>query len=324
MLALSLAITAGVSRGDGNEGTLCVMAKQKCISGDASCVDWRRLVSGFHPACDLSPAGLASFVAALEGPGAQPRKASPTRVGGASDLAQRPPAQQQQPVGVNPTDDPELKCIEGVNSRPTIGELASKFPYATMHPTFAMLADQTIVTPHQKQLLADWFDARERCSALGDSWRNGKFPPEWNQMILDSWVSIREIGLRLYTGTISFGQANQEIDKARRTAQAIAESLVEKYRNDAVLAAQRRQEEDAAKRASVARADAEAAARIEQMERIAAAQEQAARAAACLAARQQTANDNANAANSNASRTAIIAFGLMAVADGINEAKACN
>ena len=164
--------------------------------------------------------------------------------------------------------DPSAQCSIDLTSKPEFADIRDKLPIGDLREiTFAMLANDALPSARERDGIAAWFAGREECRKVGESFRQANYPPEVNNQLTVSLTAFNEIGVDLYKGRISYGEANKRFGAARDELVTKITDIVQQYKKEiaaaqAQAAAQQSQAESqrlqAASQESQAAAQAEA------------------------------------------------------------------
>ena len=136
--------------------------------------------------------------------------------------------------------DPSAQCSKDLATQPQFSELRGKIPLADSRDiTFAMLANDALPTKPERDAIAAWFSGLEQCKSVGESFRQANYPPEVNDQLIASITALNEIGVDLYKGRISFGEADKRIANVRDQLTAKVTEIVQQYKKE--IEAQRTQ-----------------------------------------------------------------------------------
>jgi hypothetical protein len=112
----------------------------------------------------------------------------------------------------DPEMDPSATCSLDLAKKPELAQISDKLPLGdASNITFAMLANDSVPTPQEQREIAKWFEGREECKKLGESYRLTHYPPEINIQLDQTMSAINMIGVDLFKSKISYGEANKRI-----------------------------------------------------------------------------------------------------------------
>jgi hypothetical protein len=159
-----------------------------------------------------------------------------------------------------PEVDPSAQCIMDLPNKPEYSLIRDKVPLGDpRNITFAMLASDAVPTVTERKEIAAAFAAREECGKLGESFRQTHYPPEVNSLIQTSLTTVDLIGVDLYKGKITYGDANKRWAAARDDLTFKLTTIVQAYKKE-IEAQQVKAAELAAQRAQAANQERQAAA----------------------------------------------------------------
>lgn len=159
--------------------------------------------------------------------------------------------------------DPSAQCSLDLATKPDFALIADKLPIGGRKISFAMLANDTVPTSLERTEIAALFQANEDCGKVGESFRQANYPPEVNSELMVTLTANDLVGVDLYKGRISYGEANKRlasirddlISKMTTTVQQYKKELAEQQARTAAAQAQAR---DRAFQASIQEQQAEA------------------------------------------------------------------
>jgi hypothetical protein len=111
--------------------------------------------------------------------------------------------------------DPSAQCVLDLATRSDFSHISDRLPVGDNDMTFAMLASEAVPTVAERSEIATWFAAKEECGKLGETYRQTHYPPEVNSQLEVSLTAISLIGVDLYKGKITYGEANKRLAAAR-------------------------------------------------------------------------------------------------------------
>jgi len=100
-----------------------------------------------------------------------------------------------------------------------------------------MLADETRPNPKERKEIGDWFDRREECVKAGEALHQAQWPPELYQLAQEGSSGFKSIGVDLYNGKITFGEANKQIEQFGNSIKERMIPIIKQYQ--AEIAAQK-------------------------------------------------------------------------------------
>jgi hypothetical protein len=167
-----------------------------------------------------------------------------------------------------------LTCMRTLARDPQYAEISAKLPLQDMNTiTFSMLADQSRPTLKERKEITGWFDERDQCWKTQEAALQSQWPPELFQLSNEGSAGIKSIGVELYNGKITFGEANKQIEQLGNTIKARMIPIIKQYQ--AEIAAQKADAES--KREAAAQVAAREQTQYEAQIRSDAAQDQAVR-----------------------------------------------
>ncbi len=153
--------------------------------------------------------------------------------------------------------DPSAQCSKDLATKPEFSLLVDKLPVGdARNITFAMLASDAIPTTEERNAIAALFAANEQCGKLGESYRLTNYPPEINSQLLATMTAINLVGVDLYKGKITYGEANKRLAAIRDDTISKFTIIVQQYKKElddhqAKAAALQAQAQDRALQASI-------------------------------------------------------------------------
>jgi hypothetical protein len=136
--------------------------------------------------------------------------------------------------------DPSVQCSLDMAGKPEFSQLSGKLPVGDIRDiTFAMLASDAKPTIEERNEIAALFAAKEQCGKLGESFRQAHYPPEVNNQLDASITAFKLIGVDLYKGEISYGEANKRMATVRDDLVSKLAIIVQAYKKE--MEAQRAQ-----------------------------------------------------------------------------------
>jgi hypothetical protein len=136
--------------------------------------------------------------------------------------------------------DPSAQCTTDLAKKPDFAHVVDKLPLGGGREiTFAMLANDAVPTVQERGEIGAFFTAWEECGKLGESFRQAHYPPEVNNQLAVSLTAMKEIGVDLYKGRVSYGDANRRFATVRDGLVTKVTEFVQQYKKD--LEAQRAQ-----------------------------------------------------------------------------------
>lgn len=131
-----------------------------------------------------------------------------------------------------------LTCMRTLARDPQYAEISAKLPLQDMNTiSFSMLADQSLPTTKERKEITGWFDERDQCWKTQEATLQSQWPPELFQLSNEGSAGIKSIGVELYNGKITFGEANSRIQQLGNSIKARIIPIVKQYQAD--IAAQK-------------------------------------------------------------------------------------
>jgi hypothetical protein len=129
--------------------------------------------------------------------------------------------------------DPSAQCSIDLATKSEFSHLADKLPLGDGDaPTFAMLANDNVPTAQEREEIAAWFAGREACKQVGASFRQSHYPLEVNNQLDITLTAINEIGVELYKGRITYGEANRRITAQYQDLMVKATAIIQQYKKE--------------------------------------------------------------------------------------------
>lgn len=126
-----------------------------------------------------------------------------------------------------------LTCVRVLARDPQYAEISTKLPLQDLNTiSFGMLADQSRPTPQERKEIANWFDERDQCWKSNEPAIQTQWPPELFQLSNEANAGIKAIGVELYNGKITYGQANKQIEQLGNSIKARIIPIVKQYQAD--------------------------------------------------------------------------------------------
>ena len=170
-----------------------------------------------------------------------------------------------------PEVDPSAQCSIDLATKPEFSHLADKLPLGDGNaPSFAMLANDAVPTAQERNEIAAWFAGREACKQVGESFRQSHYPPEINSQLDITLTAINEIGVELYKGKITYGEANKRIAAQYQDLMVKATAIIQQYKREIEASrteAAQAQAQDQDKKLQAANQQSQAAAQAEEQRR---------------------------------------------------------
>jgi hypothetical protein len=147
-----------------------------------------------------------------------------------------------------------LSCVGVLSRDPRYAEITAKLPLRDFNTiSFSMLADDSRPTPEERKEIAAWFDGRDQCWKESEAVLQSQWPPELFQLSNEGSAGMKAIGIALYKGKLTFGEANKQIEQLGNSIKARIIPIVKQYQADAaaqkaVEAQQAAQRQEAADR----------------------------------------------------------------------------
>jgi hypothetical protein len=133
--------------------------------------------------------------------------------------------------------DPSVQCVLDLASKPEFSHISDKLPVGDIRKiTFAMLANDAVPTVAERNEIAAWFAAKEECGKLGESFRQTHYPPEVISQVETSITTLNLIGVDLYKGKITYGEANKRLAAARDDLMSKLTTIVQAYKKEIEVA----------------------------------------------------------------------------------------
>jgi hypothetical protein len=127
-----------------------------------------------------------------------------------------------------------VTCVRTLSRDPEYAEISTKLPLQDMNTvSFSMLADQSRPTVQERKEIASWFDARENCWKTSEPTLRALWPPEIVQISNEGSASLKAIGVELYNGKLTYGEANKEIEDLGNSIKARIIPIVKQFQADA-------------------------------------------------------------------------------------------
>lgn len=131
---------------------------------------------------------------------------------------------------------PYADCVNAAYSEARFEPLLNKLSLKEIsNIPFAQLADSTRATPAERRIILALFAERDRCWKSSEAYVQ-TWTPETAQLVRDGLATIRTIGLDLYGGKTTFGEANTRLQSL--AAEVIAKTVKIQAERDAQKAAQ--------------------------------------------------------------------------------------
>jgi len=126
--------------------------------------------------------------------------------------------------------DPTIDCGRKLANEPRFAAIAAKLPLASMSDmTLEMLANQKRPTLPERKAIAGWVQAHEECIKAGQEYRQRNYPPQIIALVAQADDNVFRIAADLYSGTVTYGQANKRLldvaDDVRNKIAAIVEQI---------------------------------------------------------------------------------------------------
>jgi hypothetical protein len=129
--------------------------------------------------------------------------------------------------------DPSAQCAKDQTANPEFSLLVDKLPVGDIRNiTFGMLANDSIPTTEERNAIAAYFAANEQCAKLGESYRQANYPPEINNQLLAAMTAINLVGVDLYKGRITYGEANKRLAAVRDDLGSKMTVIIQQYKKD--------------------------------------------------------------------------------------------
>jgi hypothetical protein len=145
-----------------------------------------------------------------------------------------------------------VTCVRTLSRDPEFADISAKLPLQDMNTiSFSMLADQSRPTAQERKEIASWFDARENCWKASEPTLRALWPPEIVQISNEGSASLKVIGVELYNGRLTYGEANKQIEDLGNSIKGRIIPVVRQYQADAA-AQKAAEEQQTAQRAEVA------------------------------------------------------------------------
>jgi hypothetical protein len=130
-------------------------------------------------------------------------------------------------VALSATYDETPVCHANLKQNPYLQGIKNKIALGpTKDQTSQMLADNTVPTQDEMQMIAYWIAERNKCTQLGDAWRTKNFSPAILNIYNTLNYEVMSLASNLYYGQITYGQFAQwrayksaEAEKAWRAQQ---------------------------------------------------------------------------------------------------------
>jgi len=143
--------------------------------------------------------------------------------------------------------DPTLRCINELAQLPELTILQNKAPVLTTSQTFDMLTNSDKASGEELPAIKAWAQGRERCQALGDSYRRS-IPTGVTAAIEAAYRDFLNMLADLYTGNLTYGEfARRRAERNTQTASQI-QRAAEEYNRGVAQKNQAAAQEDAARR----------------------------------------------------------------------------
>lgn len=159
------------------------------------------------------------------------------------------PGGQQQARRPTANDDPSQSCFLNLTMDKRFELIQSKIAIRERpeNASLEMLSNKAYPTPEERQVLSDWKEARDACSALGASFRAQYAPLDFQANLNTNLIRVNALIAQLYGGEMTYGEFNRaRAENAGRSAQAIAAVAQRERDANAAAAAQEEQNRRAA------------------------------------------------------------------------------
>ena len=126
------------------------------------------------------------------------------------------PVTAQEQAATPASQDPTVDCVKALPSDDRFAAIRGKLPLAGADISLTMMANDALPTKQEREAIASWFDARDACAKLGESWREQYYPAEIVALTNAAATKVKVIGVDLYQGKISYGADSGEAGPAFR------------------------------------------------------------------------------------------------------------
>jgi hypothetical protein len=179
---------------------------------------------------------------------------------------------------------PGIACFKQLVTEPKFAPIANKLPLGDIRDiSFPMLANKTMPTKKESNLIAEWVEAKKGCFAVGLEYAQKNYPPQFIPLATEANNRVIAVAASLYNKELTYGSANKKIQaiaddyaskltavaeqiKSERAAQQLAQEQAKKQQdiqakaqqdNDRRIAEQRQADADAQWQQQQAQADAQ-------------------------------------------------------------------
>ena len=125
-------------------------------------------------------------------------------------------------------------CYSSLESEPTLASIKNKIPLSGGRPSLEMLSNDAKPSKNEKKAIADWELGLSKCNEQIKNGRTANLSIQENQLLQNSFLSLRSLIADLYAGKLSYGQflkAKQITDASTATQMAEISAQNQRDRN---------------------------------------------------------------------------------------------